>query len=635
MWKFLSRGRGETEGYSNGGLAEFKGNPLQALAREVCQNSLDAADGSGKPVIVEFKSYRMPIYEFSGMKDMYKVIHACSDFWKGKGDVNTMTFLKRANECLNNATGKFTVLRVSDYNTTGVKGAFSDEDITPWGSLVKGNAFSVKADEKNAAGSYGIGKAAPFVSSYFQTVFYRTFDQEGTRAALGVARLMAHDSISYVPQGEDSVRRSVGYFGADDLGFPSISIKELDELNDREECGTDLFIPGFTGDTSDEKWVKEILKEVVENFLYSIFTGKLEVRIEKRVLSQNNLGPMIDFIGSKDAKIFYEVIRNNPEVKELSRSFHNLGTLRLRLLYAQDLNKKILVVRNSGMKITRISQLPRMISYSGFLELQGSDLNEFFRAMENPRHDAWEPKRHENPQRAKEYKEELETWVIESITKILVEISGEESVIDVGDCFSYEDSDTLNLNKRKVEKILDESEEVKTETYLPQRPSGGKISIRDEERTKDTKKIKGNESPDGTMTGHRHRTGTNPGGNATGRKVEPDSNGPDSVNMGAGGGKGRVVPVKARIIKQESGMNKLIYIADDEITLGRIEILTKGENGKSLKLFVNKVIGDNAKAEDGNIVISNVIPGTKQSLLFELTDNHNYALGVSAYGDKK
>ena len=70
MWKFLSRGFGETEGFSSGSLAEFKGNPLQALAREICQNSLDAADGSGKPVIVEFEDSYVDIDSFPGMQSM-------------------------------------------------------------------------------------------------------------------------------------------------------------------------------------------------------------------------------------------------------------------------------------------------------------------------------------------------------------------------------------------------------------------------------------------------------------------------------------------------------------------------------------------------------------------------------------
>lgn len=41
-WFFPSRGFGATEGFSNPGLEMFKGEPIRAMAREVCQNSLDA-----------------------------------------------------------------------------------------------------------------------------------------------------------------------------------------------------------------------------------------------------------------------------------------------------------------------------------------------------------------------------------------------------------------------------------------------------------------------------------------------------------------------------------------------------------------------------------------------------------------
>lgn len=632
MWSFLSRGHGETEGFSNGSLAEFKGNPLQALAREICQNSLDAADGSGKPVIVEFKSEKMSMDAFPGMDSMRDVIKACQKFWKSKGDVNTITFLNKANDCFKSTSGKFTVLRISDYNTTGVRGAFSDEDITPWGGLVKGNSFSVKVDERNAAGSYGIGKAAPFVSSYFQTVFYRTYDIDGVRAALGVARLMAHESIAEVPTGEDPVRRSVGYFGADSFGRPAECFPELDALNKRESFGTDLFIPGFTGTSLDNTWVKDILKEIAENFLYSIYSGKLEIRIENSTLNKSNLWNMLGFIGSKDAKIFYEVLRDNPKVVEMTRPFYGLGTLRLRLLYDVDLNKKILVVRNSGMKIARITSLPRMISYTGFLELQGSGLNEFFRGMENPSHNAWEPKRHGNPVKAKQYKEEVESWVIEKITEKLIELSGEESVINVGDCFNYEDGDQFASDKRTIEKITDKTSQVDTETYVPQLPKSGKISIRDEGNARNTRKTRGREDPNGTSTGHRHRTGTKPGGQPTGRKVTPDPTGIDTVNVGEGGMPHEVF-VTARIIRQTNGCHKLIYTAENNITLGHIEIVTKGENGRSLQLCVKDVSGTDVGTENGHIVVRNVPAGIKQTVVFSLTDNQNYAMGVKAYGN--
>lgn len=632
MWHFLSRSYGETEGYSAGSMAEFKGNPLQALARETCQNSLDAADGSGRPVIVEFECQYVPISSFPGMDELRPVFTACSNFWKKKKDINTSTFLNKASDCFRSQNGKFYVLRVSDYNTTGVSGAFSDEDITPWGGLVKGNAFSVKTDTSNAAGSYGIGKAAPFVSSAFQTVFYRTLDSENVKAALGVARLMAHEATHQIPEGEDPVRRSVGYYGADVKGKPQASFAGLDALNIRTQQGTDLFIPGFTGATSDDSWVKDILKEIVDNFLYSIYSGKLEIHIQNRTLTRKNLRDMLDFIGSKDAKIFYDVISDNDDVIEETFQFHDLGTLRLRLLYGNDLNKKILVVRNSGMRIAKIPALPRMISYTGFLELQGPGINQFFRTMENPKHNAWEPKRHGNPAKAKQYKEEVESWVIETITKKLIEQSGDESIINVGDCFNFDDTSDNPSEKRKYEHILDETEQVNTSTYIPQKPASGMLSIRDEGRANRTEKRRGFEDPAGEKVGHRHRTGTKTGGQPTGRKVRPDDEGNDSFNVGAGGDP-HEVDVSVRIISHGKGTHRLFFTAKENITLGRMEIVTKGENGKSLKLFVSDASGETSCAENGHIVIRDIIANTKYTVDFRLEEERSYAMGVKAYGN--
>ena len=94
-WEFPSRGYAETEGFSNAGLAEFRGNPLQALAREICQNSLDAADGSGEPVRVEFHQTFMEMDRFPGMDQMKAIIESCQKFWGTEGDANTKNFLAK------------------------------------------------------------------------------------------------------------------------------------------------------------------------------------------------------------------------------------------------------------------------------------------------------------------------------------------------------------------------------------------------------------------------------------------------------------------------------------------------------------------------------------------------------------
>ena len=42
-WRFPSNDYGEKKGINDSGIATFRGTPLRSLAREICQNSLDAA----------------------------------------------------------------------------------------------------------------------------------------------------------------------------------------------------------------------------------------------------------------------------------------------------------------------------------------------------------------------------------------------------------------------------------------------------------------------------------------------------------------------------------------------------------------------------------------------------------------
>ena len=112
------------------------------------------------------------------------------------------------------------------------------------------------------------------------------------------------------------------------------------------------------------------------------------------------------------------------------------------------------------MKIAEIKGLPKGISYTGILELQGESINKFFRKMENPQHNSWDPNRHNNPKIAKQYKKEVEEWVKDTICKKLEESSGEESVIDIGDCFNTS-TNTKDVGKGETqEKLLDTTKSV-------------------------------------------------------------------------------------------------------------------------------------------------------------------------------
>ena len=629
-WFFPSRGFGAIEGFSNPGLEMFKGEPIRAMAREVCQNSLDAKQNNNRPVRIEFERYFICIAEFPGIIEMRETLKKCRDFWSNEGDEKTKDFVAEAIRTISD--NKFFVLRISDYNTTGLRGAFDYNKITPWKGLVQGDAFSIKAND-TAAGSFGIGKAAPFVVSKLQTVFYRTYDIENIRAAQGVTHLVSFRDDSS-PVGEDPVRRSTGYYSDGAENNPLSKIELLDRLNQRNEYGTDLFIPGFnyTAAKADD-WKNDIIIELLENFLYSICSGKLEVSVDGRIINSRTVGAYIEQLlpKTKNAAAFYEVIReDNDLVVEEIKHFHNLGTLRLRLLYKPDVNKKVLVVRNSGMKISDIPTLPRSISFVGFLELQGEDLNKFFRGMENPQHNKWEPKRHPDPTRAREYKEEVEEWVRNVISEKIKEISGDEIDIDLSAYFFSSERDASSSEEEKVENIVDT---VKSIEITQDNPEPRNFKVRDiggSGPSNSTRMRSGIIDDVGGQRGHRHRDGKRKNANPTGRQGVESDNGPDKVYEGM-----HEVLVTARIIKREGHANRLIFTAAENISQGELEIVTVGENGKPLQLIVKSVNGISVSAslQDGHIVIYNVQQGRKNEIEFDIYGNQNYAMGVRAYGN--
>jgi hypothetical protein len=64
MWRFSINDYGESKGINDSGVETFRGTPLQSLAREICQNSLDVA--SQFPVRIEFDLLEISTNELPG-----------------------------------------------------------------------------------------------------------------------------------------------------------------------------------------------------------------------------------------------------------------------------------------------------------------------------------------------------------------------------------------------------------------------------------------------------------------------------------------------------------------------------------------------------------------------------------------
>ena len=628
-WSFPSRNNGDIEGFSNPALEWFKGSPLRALAREVCQNSLDAQHNEEYPVKIEFKKSYVSTFAFPGMNALQNILLKCRSFWPKEGNEKTHDFIDRAIRDIRQE--KICVLRISDFNTKGLEGVYEKEKMTPWVSLVKGTAFSIKTSGNTAAGSYGIGKAAPFINSLYQTVFYRTKNLNGEIAAQGVAHLMSFRDESYGDV--DPIRRSVGYYGEKEGNIAVSQIKELDYIYDRKEIGTDLFIPGFVFSLNDKNdWISQMAGEILESFLMAIEYQNLQITIDNLEINKNSLRYIVarNQKYAKDAYYFNKVLISDPDkVIEEIYNFHGMGQLRLRLLYANDLNKKILVVRKSGMKITEIKGLPKGISYTGILELQGDRLNAFFRGMENPTHDKWEPNRHSDPNLAKAYKKEVEDWVKAIIRQKVEELSGAEVLVDTGNIFNAVEKQQhvheTNEDLPKQENIIDTTKSVEV-VVTPSKTTSVKSAGGPGKR-----KISGTIDDVGALVGHRHRDGKIPK-NPIGRKGDKDNEGQDQVFSGM-----KHVNVQARVVSVGDGMNRLICLAENALSYGEVQVYAAGENGKTLPLRIQSIVNgtNDAEVKDGKIIVRGVKPKEKVVIDFKFSGKQYYAMGVEVSGNQE
>ena len=86
-WCFPSNSGGDEQGLNNSLIETFNDSPLKSLAREIVQNSLDAAL-AGKQAIVEFKSFSLSRSAFPGCEELTEIMAKCKDFARNEKTKN-------------------------------------------------------------------------------------------------------------------------------------------------------------------------------------------------------------------------------------------------------------------------------------------------------------------------------------------------------------------------------------------------------------------------------------------------------------------------------------------------------------------------------------------------------------------
>ncbi len=125
-WEFPSNNHGEIQGINNAGIETFAAQKYESLVRESIQNSLDAKQSNYEgPVIVKiFQEHVLP-ENIPGQESLKMAFKKCLEV--KSNDEKTKRFFSRAYSSLSREKNNIHILKVSDFNTTGLSGGKTGE----------------------------------------------------------------------------------------------------------------------------------------------------------------------------------------------------------------------------------------------------------------------------------------------------------------------------------------------------------------------------------------------------------------------------------------------------------------------------------------------------------------------------
>lgn len=614
-WNFPSNNDGKISGISEAGIETFRGELLKSLAKEICQNSLDAVLDSKKRVLIEFKLYNIPLKEDRRISGLEEIFNLAKNYWQG--NEKTIRFLEKAEK--NFKKEKIRVLRISDYNTTGLTGSDKKKNST-WNNLVKSTGVSDKTG--SSGGSYGIGKSAPFACSDLRTLFYNTLDKDGLEAFQGVANLVSFEK-------EDIVTQGTGYYGN---SKDNTAIRNMDSFGayTRKESGTDIYIIGFL---DDEEWKKKVVEAILENFLISILNDNIEIKVEDILINKENLSFLMEKY-KEDIELTYEYyqVLMEKDSQALEIEFKDLGKFKLYLLIKKDFKRRILISRSNGMKIFDKNRISSSIQFSGVCILEDDKLNSYFREMETPQHDNWESDRHRNPKEAEKMKKEFF-----SILREKVKEKGKETILDEMDAVgvgeylpdindigdnSENNKENIDNKKKKFDFKKITTIEVNENNNIKEANSEEKNFVNELSENGDIEDKVGSEEH---INMSDESSGTRNNGLRNDDKLE-------TVKFS------HISPSSIRIFKvfDNEEMYKMIFRLEKNTEKVIIAVSIAGEQA-SIPIVIKNAKDNNGeilKSKFNKIIMKNLIKDRKYSILFSLNDNENYPVEVKMYGDK-
>lgn len=447
-WRFSPNNNAGEKGINDAGIETFSKNHINSLVRESLQNSIDAAKYVDdktktitKPVKVCFSLFKISPQDIPGYESLNSALGKC--LIASENDLTAKEFFTRAKEVMDKKN--IYVLRISDYNTTGLEGTEDpkNRDTKYYGLCKKEGASNNKSG--SSGGSFGIGKNVYFGVSALRTVVFSSKNNGPLEheATTGIAKLVSFE------ESKDSWTTGKGFLAENTEYEPFEGFLEIEPGYKRTTTGTDIYCFGIEGFKA-EKIMELIERYVLVNFFVSILMGNLEVEIKSeiigdRVINKQNIEKYILALNDnrdneiKELKEYYTLLTDQEQINrfEIPLKKEAFGekygfedgesTLYVRKSDGRKLNRKVLMTRKTGMRIFEKDNINGHIQFTGVAVIIGKNMNKVFREMEVPAHDAWEPGRCRGKE--KEYekiKKEFESYIRNTVNELIKEEHGPE-----------------------------------------------------------------------------------------------------------------------------------------------------------------------------------------------------------------
>jgi hypothetical protein len=433
------------------------------FVREICQNSNDAyilssseseKFGRVAPVRMEFDLFDLPVSDFPDLDNFRDNVDLCFEeslaFANNKGPGKVFQKMK---DILDSGTVR--VMRVRDFNTKGLEGFGTRNQLSSWNRLTVNSAIGDKPVDN--AGSKGVGKKSFYEMSYLRTLFFQTRNLDSGEAFVG--------RCSFQPfhRGDD-LYNQIGFYAFDDKGYEPLLDRTRFPVfaTDRSESGTDIFIMGYNEEMSD--WKLPIVTTIVKSFFVAIIKGYFIARVGDVTIDRDTLGSVIEKAISKTSQ--YEIEdRELDSLPEVIRAFTDGKVFEhdgfdIYLVKSESKGRIITTKESTGMTIDPFYSQNR--NCSGIIMAKGG----FARRIsdcENPTHTKW------NPSNAEDY--ETRKWA----KRALLSLQG-----SLGNAIKNIISQSLgeSLDAAGLGKILS-AEEGPSKGGSPQPDIFGKITLSD------------------------------------------------------------------------------------------------------------------------------------------------------------